>query len=126
MHLLAAKGLQGVAKIKMQDLFECCLRLRPDRIFLSELRGEEAFAFLSAANSGHPSSLSTVHADTSEACFAQLVFMMQQAGRTSSDERLLTYIKSISSIVIQLKRCSSRDRFMFVSEIYYTEVSRKN
>ncbi len=118
-HLLASKGQQGVAKIKMQDLFECCLRLRPDRIFLSELRGEEAFAFLRAANSGHPGSLSTVHADTPQGCFDQLLFMMQQAGSTSSDERLLSYIKSIVPIVIQLTRCPSEGRFMYVSEVYY-------
>jgi len=125
-HLLASKGQQGVAKIKMQDLFECCLRLRPDRIFLSELRGEEAFAFLRAANSGHPGSLSTIHADTPQACFAQLVFMMQQAGSTSSDERILSYIKSIIPIVIQLKRCPTPNRFMFVSEIYFDEAITKN
>lgn len=120
-HLIASKGEQGIAKIKMQDLFECCLRLRPDRIFLSELRGEEAFAFLRAANSGHPGSLTTVHADTPQGCFDQLVFMMQQAGSTSSDERILSYIKSIIPIVIQLKRCPSEERFMYVSEVYYDE-----
>jgi type IV secretion system protein VirB11 len=103
-HLIASKGQQGISKIRMQDLFECCLRLRPDRIFLSELWGEEAFAFLRAANSGHPGSLSTIHADTPQGAFEQLVFMMQQAGSTSSDERILQYIKSIIPIVIQLKR----------------------
>lgn len=121
-HLLAAKGQQGIAKINMRDLFECALRLRPDRIFLSELRGEEAFAFLRAANSGHPGSLSTVHADTPQACFDQLIFMMQQAGTNSSDERLLTYIKSIVHIVVQLKRCPTPDRFMYVSEIYFNKL----
>jgi type IV secretion system protein VirB11 len=119
-HLLAAKGQQGIAKINMRDLFECCLRLRPDRIFLSELRGEEAFAFLRAANSGHPGSITTIHADTPQGCFEQLVFMMQQAGSTSSDERILSYVKSIIPIVIQLKRCPSGDRFMTVSDIYYS------
>lgn len=118
-HLIAAKGQQGIAKIRMQDLFECCLRLRPDRIFLSELRGEEAFAFLRAANSGHPGSLSTIHADTPRGAFEQLVFMTQQAGSTSSDERILQYIKSIIPIVIQLKRNPTADRFMLISEIYF-------
>ena len=118
-HLLASKGQQGVAKIRMLDLFEGCLRLRPDRIFLSELRAEEAFAFLRAANSGHPGSVSTVHADTPQGCFDQMVFMMQQAGSTSRDERILAYIKSIIPIVIQLKRCQTEERFMTVSEIYF-------
>jgi type IV secretion system protein VirB11 len=118
-HLIAAKGQQGLAKINMRDLFECALRLRPDRIFLSELRGEEAFAFLRAANSGHPGSVSTVHADTPQACFDQLIFMMQQAGTNSSDERLLAYIKSIVHIVVQLKKDPSPNRFMYVSDIYF-------
>jgi type IV secretion system protein VirB11 len=123
-HLLASKGQQGVAKINMQDLFECCLRLRPDRIFLSELRGEEAFAFLRAANSGHPGSITTVHADSPEGCFEQLVFMMQQAGSTSSDERILSYVKSIVPIVIQLQRDPSEGKFMRVSEVYFNAVER--
>lgn len=118
-HLLVSKGDQGVAKVTMQKLFESCLRLRPDRIFLSELRGEEAFAFLRAANSGHPGSISSVHADTPQAAFDQLIFMMQQAGSTSSDERLLAYIQSIVQVVIQLKRCNSGKRFMYISEVYY-------
>lgn len=118
-HLLAAKNQQGIARLKMQDLFECCLRLRPDRIFLSELRGDEAFAFLRAINSGHPGSLTTIHADTPSGCFDQLVFMMQQAGSTSDDHRILNYIKSIIPIVIQLKRSPIKDRFMMISEVYF-------
>lgn len=122
-HLLAAKGDQGINALSMLDLFEACLRLRPDRILLSELRGKEAFPFLRAANSGHPGSLTTVHADTPYACFEQLVFMMQQAGTSSSDERLLRYIKSIIPIVIQLKRAPEEDRFMQVSEIYFDKAA---
>ncbi len=120
-HLLVSRGEQGVAKVTMQQLFEGCLRLRPDRIFLSELRGKEAFAFLRAANSGHPGSLSTIHADSPKAAFNQLIFMMQQAGSTSNDERLLAYIQSIVPIVVQLKRCASGGRFMIISEVYYAE-----
>lgn len=115
-HLLFNEDNDKVTALKM---FKTCLRLRPDRIFLSELRGAEAWAFLRAANSGHPGSFSTVHADTPQACFEQLVFMVQQAGSTSNDERIKKYIKSIINIVIQLKRCASGKRFMYVSEIYF-------
>jgi type IV secretion system protein VirB11 len=104
-------------------IFKTCLRLRPDRIFLSELRGIEAWPFLRAANSGHPGSLSTVHADTPQGCFDQLVFMMQQAGATTSEERLRAYLRSIIPIIIQLKRCSSGQRFMYVSEVYYDAIT---
>lgn len=106
--------------IAASNLFKVCLRLRPDRIFLSELRGAEVWPYLRAANSGHPGSLSTVHADTPEGALTQLVFMMQQAGSTSSEERIREYIKSIIHIVVQLKRDPRPDRFMYVSEIYFT------
>ncbi len=106
-------------QITALKIFQICLRLRPDRIFLSELRGVEIWPYLRAANSGHPGSLTTVHADTPQACFDQMVFMMQQAGSTSNDARIRDYIESIIDVVIQLKRCGSSDRFMYVSEIYF-------
>lgn len=105
--------------ISALNIFKGCLRLRPDRIFLSELRGAEVWPYLRAANSGHPGSLSTVHADTPEGALTQLVFMMQQAGCVSSDERIRQYIKSIINIVIQLKRDPQSERFMYVSELYF-------
>lgn len=103
------------------NIFKACLRLRPDRIFLSELRGKEVWPYLRAANSGHPGSLSTVHADSPEGAFTQLVFMMQQAGSTSSEERIRDYVKSIIHVVIQLKRDAEHGRFMQVSEVYFNE-----
>jgi type IV secretion system protein VirB11 len=110
---------EGNASITAEKLFKACLRLRPDRILLSECRGAEAWSFLRAANSGHPGSLSTVHANTPHACFDQLVFMIQQAGSTSSEERLRAYIQSIIPIVIQLKRSTNPARFVEVAEIYF-------
>ena len=92
------------AAIHSRNIFKACLRLRPDRIFLSELRGAEVWSYLRAANSGHPGSISTVHADTSEGAFQQIVFMMQQAGSSSTEEQLMNYIKSIIHVVVQLKR----------------------
>ncbi len=105
--------------ISAEKLFKACLRLRPNRILLSELRGAEAWSFLRAANSGHPGSISTIHSDTAEGCFDQLVFMMQQAGSTSSEKNLRTYIQSIIPIVIQLKRSTDSTRFVEVTEIYF-------
>lgn len=107
--------------INALSLFKACLRLRPDRIFLSELRGAEVWPFLRAANSGHPGTLSTVHADTPEAAFTQLVFMMQQAGCRSTEDQIRQYIKSIIHIVVQLKRDSDAERFMHVCDLYFSE-----
>ncbi len=121
-HLIFNEDDERITALK---IFKVCLRLRPDRIFLSELRGAEVWPYLRAANSGHPGSLSTVHADTPEGAFTQLVFMMQQAGSTSNDERIMKYIKSIIPIVIQLKRDSQGDRFMFVSDIYFDQIEKE-
>ncbi|HEY8658007.1 MAG TPA: P-type DNA transfer ATPase VirB11, partial [Hanamia sp.] len=118
-HLLFNEEDERVTALK---IFKTCLRLRPDRIFLSELRGDEVWPYLRSANSGHPGSLSTVHADTPEGAITQLVFMMQQAGSTSKEQQIRDYIKSIINIVVQLKRCSSENRFMYVSDIYFDQV----
>jgi type IV secretion system protein VirB11 len=115
-HLLFNENDENITAEK---LFKACLRLRPDRILLSELRGAEAWTFLRAANSGHPGSISTVHADTPEGCFDQLVFMMQQAGLNSSEEKLRSYIRSIISIIIQLKRSANQKRFVEIAEVYF-------
>jgi type IV secretion system protein VirB11 len=109
-------------RITALHIFKVCLRLRPDRIFLSELRGAEVWPYLRAANSGHPGSLSTVHADTPDGAFTQLVFMMQQAGSTSTEEQIRSYVKSIINIVVQLKRDASPNKFMTVSEVYFDAV----
>jgi type IV secretion system protein VirB11 len=101
------------------SIFKACLRLRPDRIFLSELRGHEVWPYLRAANSGHPGSISTVHADSPEGAITQLVFMMQQAGSTSTEEQIRNYIQSIIHLVIQLKRAPDSGRFMHVSEVWF-------
>jgi type IV secretion system protein VirB11 len=116
-HLLASKGGQGRAKVTTQDLIETCLRLRPDRIIVGELRGAEAFGFLRAINTGHPGSISTLHADTPAMAKEQLKLMVMQAGLGLPPEQIADYISSVVDIIIQLKRAEKGRRF--VSEIYF-------
>ena len=118
-HLVASRGGQGRAKVTTQDLIEACLRLRPDRIIVGELRGLEAFSFLRAVNTGHPGSISTLHADSPKLAFEQLVLMVMQAGLGLERQQIYEYIHSIINIVIQLKRGVGGQRF--VSEIYFKE-----
>lgn len=108
-------------RITSLNIFKTCLRLRPDRIFLSELRGAEVWPYLRAANSGHPGSLSTVHADSPEGAIRQLIFMMQQAGSTSSEDQIRNYIKSIIHVIVQLRRNHDFSRFTSISEIYFND-----
>ena len=116
-HLLASKGSQGRAKVNTQDLIEACLRLRPERIIVGELRGAEAFSFLRAINTGHPGSISTLHADTPKMAIEQLKMMVMQAGLGLAPSEIVSYIHNVIDIIVQLKRGEKGHRF--VSEIYY-------
>ena len=116
-HLLASKGGQGRAKVTTQDLIEACLRLRPDRIIVGELRGSEAFSFLRAINTGHPGSISTLHADTPAMALEQLKLMVMQAGLGMPPEEIRNYILAVVDVVVQLKRASAGKRY--ISEIYF-------
>jgi type IV secretion system protein VirB11 len=119
-HLIASKGGQGRAQATMQDLIEACLRLRPDRLMLGELRGKEAFSFLRAVNTGHPGSISTLHADTPELALEQLILMIMQAGLGITREQIKSYVENVINIIIQLKRGARGMRY--VSEIYFKEI----
>lgn len=116
-HLLASKGGQGRAKVTTQDLIEACLRLRPERIIVGELRGSEAFSFLRAINTGHPGSISTLHADTPKMAMEQLKMMVMQAGLGMTPSEISSYIRNVVDIVVQLKRGASGRRF--ISEVYF-------
>lgn len=117
LHLLASKGGQGRAKVTSQDLIEACLRLRPDRIIVGELRGAEAFSFLRAINTGHPGSISTLHADTPMMAIEQLKLMVMQAGLGMPPGEIKEYILNVVDIVVQLKRAAKGKRY--ISEIYF-------
>jgi type IV secretion system protein VirB11 len=123
-HLLASKGGQGRAKVTTQDLIEACLRLRPDRIIVGELRGAEAFSFLRAINTGHPGSISTLHADTPSMALEQLKLMVMQAGLGMPPDEIKKYIHSVIDIVVQLKRGDKGKRF--ISEIYYKGIRKQD
>jgi type IV secretion system protein VirB11 len=117
LHLLSSRGGQGRSKVTTQDLIEACLRLRPDRIIVGELRGTEAFSFLRAINTGHPGSISTLHADNSSMAIEQLKLMVMQANLGIASEEVKKYILTVIDIIVQLKRGSGGRRY--VSEIYY-------
>ena len=116
-HLLSSRGGQGRAQVTPQQLIEASLRLRPDRIIMGELRGVEAFSFLRAINTGHPGSLSTIHADTPLMAFEQLALMVLQANLGLTRPQIMEYLRLVIPVVIQLQRGEKGRRF--VSEIFY-------
>jgi type IV secretion system protein VirB11 len=114
--LLAARGMLGEAQVNANDLLAASLRMRPDRIILGELRGEEAFAFLRAINTGHPGSMTTVHADSPERAIEQIVLLTLQAGTQLSRDDVRHYIRSTVDIFVQLTRVAGRRR---VAEVVF-------
>jgi type IV secretion system protein VirB11 len=108
--LLAARSALGEAQVSANDLLGASLRMRPDRIILGELRGPEAYAFLRAVNTGHPGSMTTVHADSAERAIEQIVLLALQAGTQLSRDDVRHYVRSTVDVFVQLTRTGGRRR----------------
>lgn len=117
-RLFYSRGGQGLANVSAQELCEAALRLRPDRILLGELRGAEAFTFLRTINSGHPGSITTIHADSAALAFEQLALMVMQAFPSVDRSFVIDYVRSVIPVVVQGTRSGGR---RFISEIYYAD-----
>lgn len=106
--LLAVRGSLGEARVSATDLLAASLRMRPDRIILGELRGEEAYTFLRAINTGHPGSMSSVHADSAQRAIEQIVLLVLQAGTQLSRDDVRHYVRSTVDVFVQLARTGGR------------------
>lgn len=84
------------------------LRMRPDRIILGELRGVEAFTFLRAVNTGHPGSMTTIHADTPQRAIKQLSLLVLQAGSKLSRDDVRHNVRESVDVFVQLERKAGR------------------
>jgi len=102
--LLASRSPLGEAQISAEDLLVATLRLRPDRIMLGEIRGSEAATFLRAVNTGHPGSISTIHADSPSRAMDQLALLVLQTGIRMNWEDVITYVRKSLDFIVQLKR----------------------
>lgn len=102
-RLFYSKDDQGLARVTPKQLLECCLRLKPDRILLAELRAEEAFDYLRNVNSGHPGSITSIHAASAELAFEQLVLLVKQSpsGRELPREDIKQLLYLLVDVVIQ-------------------------
>jgi type IV secretion system protein VirB11 len=121
--LFYSKDDQGVARVTPKQLLESCLRMKPDRILLAELRAEEAFDYLRNVNSGHPGSITSVHATSAELAFEQLMLLVKQnpGGRELARNDIKSLLYLLVDIVIQF---GVEDHERFIREIWY-EPGRK-
>lgn len=113
--LLAVRGALGEAAVTANDLVSASLRMRPDRIILGELRGSEAFAFLRAINTGHPGSMSTIHADTPEGAIEQLALLVFEGGSPLRRADIISYARSTLGMIVQLERTGAGRRIASIS-----------
>jgi type IV secretion system protein VirB11 len=102
-RLFYSKDDQGIARVTPKQLLESCLRMKPDRILLAELRSEEAFDYLRNVNSGHPGSITSVHATSAELAFEQLVLLVKQnpGGRELARRDIKNLLYLLIDVVIQ-------------------------
>jgi pilus assembly protein CpaF len=105
-----AANIEGKGEVAQRQLVKNALRMRPDRIILGEVRGDEAIDMLQAMNTGHEGSLTTIHANTPRDALARLENMVSIAGGNLTPRGIRQQITSALSIVIQVSRLTDGGR----------------
>ncbi len=123
-HLLYAKDGQGLAKVGPKQLLESALRMRPDRILLQELRDGTAFFYLRNVNTGHPGSITTIHADSAVLAFEQLTLLVKESegGRDLARDDIRALLHLLVDVVVQMRRIDGRFR---MTEVWYDPLRKR-
>jgi type IV secretion system protein VirB11 len=121
-RLFYSKDEQGVARVTPKQLLEASLRLRPDRILLAELRGEEAYHFLRNVSSGHPGSITSVHAGSAALAFEQLALLVKESGpgREMAFDDIHRLLRQIVDVVVHCERAGESRR---VAEVWWRDAA---
>ena len=124
-RLFYSKDDQGQSRVTPRQLLESCLRMKPDRILLAELRAEEAFDYLRNVNSGHPGSITSVHAASAELAFEQLVLLVKQS--RAGAELARADIKSLLYLLVDIVIQFGVERHQrFIKEIWYDPARKRS
>jgi pilus assembly protein CpaF len=111
-------NVEGLGAVRQRQLLINSLRMRPDRIIIGEVRGDEAFDMLQAMNTGHEGSMTTIHANSTRDALSRLESMVAMGGLNLPERTVRQQIASAISIVVQCARLSDGTRrVMSVSEI---------
>jgi len=103
-------NVEGKGTVRQRELLINSLRMRPDRIIIGEVRGEEAFDMLQAMNTGHEGSMTTIHANTCRDALARLESMVAMANFNLQEKAVRQQIASAIGIVVQISRMSDGTR----------------
>jgi pilus assembly protein CpaF len=103
-------NVEGHGEIRQRDLVKNALRMRPDRVILGEVRGEEAFDMLQAMNTGHEGSMATIHSNTPRDALARLEQMLGMTGMPMTVQSIRSQISSAIGLIVQLTRLADGKR----------------
>jgi pilus assembly protein CpaF len=103
-------NLEGEGEVTMRDLVRNCLRMRPDRIIVGEVRGAEAFDLLQAMNTGHDGSMGTLHSNSPRECISRLESMVLMAGFNLPAKTIREMIVSSIDLIVQTERLRDGSR----------------
>ncbi|MGU3544219.1 CpaF family protein [Methylobacterium sp. A52T] len=103
-------NMEGQGQVTMRDLVKNCLRMRPERIIVGEVRGPEAFDLLQAMNTGHDGSMGTLHANSPRECLSRIESMISMGGFTLPSRTLREMICGSIDVVIQAMRLRDGSR----------------
>ena len=111
-------NIEGRGEIRQRELVKNALRMRPDRVILGEVRGEEAFDMLQAMNTGHEGSMATIHANAPRDAITRLEQMVAMGGMALSPDAIRGQIASAVGLIVQVMRLSDgKRRLTSVTEI---------
>jgi pilus assembly protein CpaF len=103
-------NLEGEGEITMRDLVRNCLRMRPERIIVGEVRGPEAFDLLQAMNTGHDGSMGTLHANSPREAISRLESMIMMGGFTLPPKTIREMITGSIDVIVQASRLRDGSR----------------
>ncbi len=111
-------NIEGKGQITQRDLLRNCLRMRPDRIIVGEVRGSEALDMLQAMNTGHEGSMTTIHANSTRDALSRLETMVAMAGFELPVVSIRQQFASAVNVIVQVSRLTGgRRRVMGISEV---------
>lgn len=111
-------NMEGRGEIRQRELVKNALRMRPDRIIVGEVRGEEAFDMLQAMTTGHEGSMTTIHANGPRDAISRMEQMVGMAGFPMTESSIRSQIASAIKIIVQLQRfADGKRRVTSISEI---------
>ena len=111
-------NIEGKGEVRIRDLVRNCLRMRPDRIIVGEVRGAEALDMLQAMNTGHEGSISTVHANSPRDALSRLETMVMMAGMELPSRAIREQVASAVHLIVQIGRLTDGSRkIVSISEV---------